>query len=145
MNKFIKFIIPPPKTRNVCNKVIESFQLDTLTMNVKVKYREYQSLTVGLRNPSFFEDSTLLYSHLDSVYKLSDFIFHSTENNQYITYIYFVSDQTINEKLLFDNPIILQNFYENLYNKILYTSLPFFNSVYSKFSLLSLLTRNQQY
>jgi hypothetical protein len=117
-NKFIKFIIPPPKTRNVCNKVIESFQLDTLTMNVKVKYREYQSLTVGLCDPYFFQDSTLLYSNQDSIYKLSDFIFHSTENNQYITYIYFVSDQTINEKLLFDNTIILQTFYDNLYKYI---------------------------
>lgn len=124
-NKFVKFIMPPAQTSNICNKVVESFQLDTSTMSIYVKYREYADLTIGIRNPHFFQDSTLVYTLKDSTYNLSDFIFHSTRENKQrnnvntqINHPHFLSGQTINEVLLFENPFILQDFYEELYKYV---------------------------
>lgn len=119
-DKSIKYVTVPSQTRNICNKAIKSFQLDTLTMCVNVKYREYPDPTIGITNPLFFHDSTLFCAEKDSIYKLSDFIFHSIrddnqcDSNNQISSLYFSPDQTIHEVLLFENPKILRDFYEEL-------------------------------
>ena len=120
VDKTIKYLSMPSKIDNVYNKVIESFQLDTLTMNVDVKYREYDDPAIGIRKSEnlFFQDPTLPYTLKESIFKLSDLIFYpnypSELRDNEIRYLHFTQDLTIDECLIFENPEIKQKFYADL-------------------------------
>ena len=120
----VEFLSSPTQTIKIYNKVIDVFKLDTLTMNVYVEYREYDDLTIGFRDPLFFQDCTLSYTIKKKVFKLSDFIFHPTrdccDTDNQIRFLHYSSVQTIDETMLFDNTNILQDFYMNLLKQLDY-------------------------
>lgn len=119
LDKSIKYVSMPSRIDKIYNKAIESFQLDTLTMNVIVGYKEYDDCIIGVRNKSFYQDSTITYVKQSAVFKLSDFIFHPNypASNKICEtrYLHFTQDRTIDERLVFENQEILEKFYSDLY------------------------------
>jgi hypothetical protein len=120
----IKYLKKPNnKMMNTSNKVIESFVFDTATLNVHVKFREYEDLYIGVANPSFFKDTNVPYTNKEMICGISNFIFNKAEHLdgisiKRVTLVYSTPHQLVYDDMCFANENNLLDFYNNVYKYI---------------------------
>lgn len=131
---YLKYIPFPSSKGTVCYKVVDSMDLDTISGNVILKYREYNDHLIGLRtNPQFFEDTTNTYSAKTITLNHYDIIFNSHDEPdtslKCIKTLDLTPNQMYHDIWILNDYNILLDFYNDLYNYIRYS--------HSAFSVLS--------
>ena len=127
---YLKYIPHPSAIGNLCYKVVGSMNLDTITGNVILKYREYNDHLIGLRrNPHFFEDTTNTYSAKIITLNHYDIIFNSQDEPdsslKCIKTIDLTPEQMYHDIWILNDSNILLDFYNDFYNYIRYSQSAF--------------------